>query len=121
MRVYHTIPTSGDGSSGTNYDETTYGYDSLKRRNREVSPGGTITRWVRDVRDNVTAMFVGTNDTGATAADPTGGGATGNNMVQINASQYDNGDDDGDNNLTQQTAYVDDSHTRGDFVRLRLA
>ncbi len=40
--VYHTIPASGVGASGVNYNETTYGYDSLKRRNREVSQGGTI-------------------------------------------------------------------------------
>ena len=28
-RVYHTIPASGDGSAGTNYDETTFGYDFM--------------------------------------------------------------------------------------------
>ncbi|WP_202617519.1 hypothetical protein, partial [Roseimaritima sediminicola] len=72
MRVYHTIPASGIGTSGTNYDQTTYGYDSLKRRNREVSPGGTITRTVFDVRDQPVGIYVGTDDTGATATDPTG-------------------------------------------------
>jgi RHS repeat-associated protein len=112
MRVYHTIPASGSGTSGVNYNETTYGYDSLKRRNREVSPGGTITRWVHDVRDNVISTYVGTNDNGATASDPTGGGASGNNMIQLNAMQYDDGDDQGDNNLTQQTQYVDATTTR---------
>uniref|UniRef100_UPI0035694D90 hypothetical protein n=1 Tax=Novipirellula sp. TaxID=2795430 RepID=UPI0035694D90 len=111
-RVYHTIPASGEGASGTNYDQTTYGYDSLKRRNLEISPGGTITRSVYDVRDNVVATYVGTDDTGATASDPTGGGAAGNNMVQISAFQFDSGDDQGDNNLTRQTSYVDNASSR---------
>jgi len=49
-RVYHTIPESGDGSAGTNYDETMYGYDALGRQNMVRSPGGTITRTVFDRR-----------------------------------------------------------------------
>ena len=55
---------------------------------------------------------MGTNDTGATESDPTGGGATGNNMVQVSQNQFDGGADGGDNNLTQATAYVDGSTTR---------
>ena len=34
-RVYHTIPASGDGSSGTNYDQTDYGW----------GPGGPRAAW----------------------------------------------------------------------------
>ena len=49
-RVYHTIPSSGEGSEGTNYDQTQFGYDCQKRRNRQVTPGGTITRTVFDAR-----------------------------------------------------------------------
>ena len=105
-RVYHTIPTSGAGSSGTNYDETVYGYDSSKRQNRQVTPGGTITRTVFDARGNPWKTFVGTNDTGATESDPTGGGAVGNNMVQVAELEYDDGVAGGDNHLTQQTQYV---------------
>ena len=107
---YHTIPTSGSGSSGTN-DETV-GYDSSKRQNRQVTPGGTITRTVFDARRNSWKTFVGTNDTGATQNDPTGGGAVGNNMVQVSQQQFDGGADGGDNNLTQVTQYVDGSTTR---------
>ena len=81
LRVYHTITASGAGISGVNYSETTYGYDSLKRRNRVVSPGSTSTRVVHDVRDNVIGTYVGTNDTGATANNPTAGGSGGNNMI----------------------------------------
>ena len=112
LRVYHTIPASGVGTSGVNYNETTYGYDSLKRRNRVVSPGGTITRLVHDVRDNVIGTYVGTNDTGATASNPTAGGSGGNTMIQLTASQFDGNADRGDNNLTQQTVFVDASTTR---------
>src|SRR5262249_8357704 len=73
---------------------------------------GTITRTVFDVRDNATQVWVGTNDTGATDSDPSGGGATGNNMVQVTANQHDYGQAGGDNNLTQTTQYVDGSTTR---------
>ncbi|QDU01709.1 tRNA3(Ser)-specific nuclease WapA precursor [Gimesia chilikensis] len=111
-RVYHTIPTSGSGSSETNYDQTNYGYDSMKRQNRTETPGGTITFNVLDVRGNVIKTFVGTDDTGATSQDPTGGGAVGNNMVQVSGFEYDEGTAGGDNNLTQQTAYAAASDTR---------
>ena len=30
QRVYHTIPASGEGDSGTNYDETDFGYDVME-------------------------------------------------------------------------------------------
>src|SRR5690606_33262715 len=81
QRQYHTIPTSGEGVAGTNYDETVIGYDVMKRQNRRVTPGGTINRIVFDARGNPWKMYTGTDDTGATDSDPTGGGATGNNMV----------------------------------------
>lgn len=110
-RVYHTIPASGTGSPGTNYDETVFGYDSLKRRNRHVTPGGTITRIVFDILGRPQKMYVGTNDNGATASDPTGGGATGNNMVLVTEHQYDGGGV-GDGNLTQTKQWVDASTSR---------
>ncbi|MEP3896377.1 MAG: RHS repeat-associated core domain-containing protein [Rhodopirellula bahusiensis] len=97
MRVYHAIPSSGEGSSGTNYDQTTYGYDSRKRLDLVTSPGGTVTRSTLDVRSNVVATHIGTSD---------------ENMVQVSASVYDEGNDGGDNNLTSQTAYVDGLNTR---------
>ncbi|WP_430453465.1 RHS repeat-associated core domain-containing protein [Rhodopirellula europaea] len=112
QRVYHTIPGSGEGSSGTNYDETQFGYDSLKRRNRTVTPGGTIRSMVFDVRGQQVAMYAGTDDTGATAGDPTGGGAVGNDMVLMSEQQYDSGTDGGDGLLTRTTQHVDDSTIR---------
>lgn len=111
-RVYHMIPTSGTGSSGTNYDQSSYGYDNMQRQNRATSPGGTINFAVFDVRNNPSQVYMGTDDTGATQQDPTEGGATGNNMVLVSQLRYDNGVDGGDNNLTSQTLYVDSSNTR---------
>jgi RHS repeat-associated protein len=112
QRVYKLIPTSGSGVSGTNYNETDFGLDVMKRRNRVVTPGGTITRTVFDARNNPTQVWAGTNDTGATDSDPSGGGAPGNNMVQVTANLYDNGLAGGDNNLTQVTQYVDATAAR---------
>ena len=43
QRLYHTIPASGEGSSGTHYDQTSYGYDLIQRQNRVVMAGGTIS------------------------------------------------------------------------------
>ena len=51
-------------------------------------------------------------DTGATADDPTGGGAEGNNMVLVKENLYDSGSDGGDGNLTKETKHVDGSTTR---------
>lgn len=110
-RAYHLIPSSGEGSSGTNYDQTDYGYDAMDRQNRVETPGGTITRTVYDVRGLVVERWVGTNDTGATDNNPAGSGAP-NNMVKVQSNVYDNGESGGDGNLTSQTAYVNDSATR---------
>ncbi|MBC8873387.1 MAG: RHS repeat-associated core domain-containing protein [Planctomycetes bacterium] len=111
-RVYHTIPASGEGGSGTNYDQTDFEYNASRIMNRQKTPGGTITFTVFDVRGNPTKVYVGTDDTGATTGDPTGGGATGNNMVLVTENEYDNAADGGDGNLTKQTQHVDASTTR---------
>jgi RHS repeat-associated protein len=106
QRVYKLIPTSGIGANGTNYDETDFGYDVMKRKNREVTPGGTITRTVFDAPGRPIATWVGTNDTGATSSNPAGSGAP-NNMVQITGLVYDSGLAGGDSNVTQRTDFVD--------------
>lgn len=111
-RVYKLIPTSGDGTSGLNYDEVDFGYDIMKRLYRTVTPGGTITDLVFDPRGLVLGAWIGTKDDGATPTDPTGGGAPGNNMVQVVGGVYDGGVDGGDGNLTQLTQYVDGTTTR---------
>jgi len=110
--VYHTIPASGEGDEGTNYDHTDFHYNASGIMNRQETPGGTITFTVFDVRHNPTKVYVGTDDTGATSDDPTGGGATGNNMVLVTENEYDSAGDGGDGNLTKQTQHVNATTTR---------
>ena len=123
QRTYFLIPTTtGDtGTVGVNYSETIYGYDQLERRNRVKVSGGTatgtstvytITRTLWTAPQRAASVWVGTNDNGATDSDPTGGGATGNNMVIVTENVYDDGNAVQDGNLTQQTDYV--SSTSGD-------
>ena len=102
----------GQGAVGINFDETLLGYDLIGRTNRVVDPTGTIDRTVYDVRGLATANWSGTNDNCATDFDPTGGGATGNNMVRLGGMEYDNGTAGGDGNLTTQTDYVDATTVR---------
>jgi hypothetical protein len=111
-RGYHTIPASGEGQSGTHYDQTDFQHKSPQIMNWRKTPGGTITFKVFDARGNPTKVYVGTDDTGATVGDLTGGGAQGNNMVLVTENQYDGGSVGGDGNLTQQTQHVDASTTR---------
>lgn len=110
--VYHTIPSSGGGSSGTNYDQTDFGYDALGRTNYVKSAAGTITRTVYDPRGLVLSTWVGTNDTGATNSDPTGGSASGNTMQPVTLNTYDTDAYGSSNNsldglLTKVTSPVD--------------
>ena len=104
QRVYFSIPTSGDGVKGIHYLETTVGYDSMNRQHKTVSADGTITRTVINPRDQVVSTWIGTDDTGATDTDPTG--TSGNNMVQLTATQYDSGLEGGNGLVTQSTQMV---------------
>jgi len=106
-RVYHDVPAIGEGKRGVNYGETKFGYDSMGRQVRQASPGGTITRVVYDARALVASRWTGTNDNGATNSDPSGGGATGNNMVEVVSYEYDDGNFDGLGLLTKETRAVD--------------
>ena len=92
------------GSAGTNYLRTTYGYDWRGRQARVTAPDGTITQTVYDGLGRVVSVWKGTNNTGWTQTDPSGGGATGNNMMEVSSNVYDNGTV-GDSNLTASTQY----------------
>ena len=111
-RTYFLIPNSGQGAEGTHYNTTTFGYDLMNRQNKVQSPGGTIIRTVYDVRSLATKVYVGTNDASATDSDPTGGGAAGNNMVQVSASVYDGGSAGKNGDLTTATVYAASGDTR---------
>jgi YD repeat-containing protein len=81
--VYHDIPTSttadpdedkfigeeytaASDPTDKNYTVTRFGYDSVGRQNRVVSPGGTITRTVYDGFGRAVETFVGTDDAAST-------------------------------------------------------
>ncbi len=112
-RAYFAIPTTdGDqGNATDNYSETLYGYDLLGRRTRIKSPGGTITRFVYHVKGWLLERWVGTDDTGATDANPAGAGAP-NNMVKVAAYEYDGNVDKKEGLLTKKTLQVDAANTR---------
>ena len=94
------------GSQGANYDRTTLGYDQRGRNNRFVDATGTVYRTLYDGLGRPASTWVGTNDAGATNADPQSGG--GNNMLRLTTSVYDGGGV-GDDNLTRFVTHVDAS------------
>ena len=89
-----------------------FGYGDMSHRTWVKRPGGTINFSLFDDRGLVTSVYVGTNATGATQDDPTGGGAAGNNMVLVTQNEYDNGVAGRDGNLTSTWAWVDGSTNR---------
>jgi RHS repeat-associated protein len=88
------------GSLGQQFLRTEYEYQGRGLLKRVQSSDGTIRWTVYDGLNRVVSRWTGTNDTGATNADPTGGGASGNNMVKTAQYAYDAGGI-GDGNLTQ--------------------
>jgi RHS repeat-associated protein len=92
------------GTQNTNYYSTLTDYNPRGLVKRTQLPTGTINWTVYDGLKRVVSSWVGTNDNGATNSDPTGGGATGNNMVKVSDNVYDGGGV-GDGNLTQTTSY----------------
>ena len=107
QRVYFTVPASGAGTAVANFDPTVFGYDDSGRRTRVKEAHGTIYRTGYDLRGQVTARWIGTNDSSFA-----GGEASGtDNMVQTEAMVYDSGADDGNGYLTTGTLYVVDGTT----------
>lgn len=119
--AYHTIPSSDRevdqnpvlGFKNDHFLETGYGYDVQDRRNKTVSPGGTITRVVLNARSLVTEQWIGTDDIGATDMNPAGSGpSSGNNMVRVLINTYNNGQVDNAGSLVQELRPFSD--TSGD-------
>ncbi len=95
QRVYFDIPSSGIGSSGTNYNETQFGYNSMLMPNKVKSPGGTITKTSYTPNGWVSAVHVGTDDSGSGS----------DNMRQVQEREYDGNVAGGDGNLTLLKLY----------------
>ena len=123
-RQYARIPSSSrevdehpvEGLEILDYLESQFGYDEMDRRNKSGSPGGTITRMVFDARSLRIEEWVGTDDSGATTADPSGNGAAGNNMKMVLANEYDDGQFGNPGNLIQETRPVDGTPTNDRVV-----
>jgi RHS repeat-associated protein len=77
------------GTLNTNRYRTEYLYDYQGRPSRVKNAVGTIRRTVRDGFGREVGEWIGTDDTGASHQDPTGGGASGNNMMRWQESAYD--------------------------------
>ncbi len=87
--TYSTSPNLG--TENVNFYRTRYAYSANGLLNRIQFPTGTIQRTVYDSHKRLVSEWIGTNDNGATDSDPTGGGASGNNMKQIAGNVYDGG------------------------------
>jgi hypothetical protein len=111
-RVYHDIPASGDGTEIVNYGESHFAYDAAGRLIQNTSPAGTISRSVFNTRGLQTALWIGTDATGARDADPKAGGSSENDLVIVESRQYDRGLPGGDGLLTQSLGFVNASQVR---------
>ncbi len=147
---YFLIPASGDGTEGTHYHETTFGYDACGRQNKQQTPGGTITRSVFDQSNRPVCVYVGTDDSGASDLDPTAGrepcseayvpssgssssssssssGPSSNNMVLVSEYVYHEPSGctgcggGGGSQLAATVQHIDRDHLPPDRVPLRLA
>ena len=61
-RVYTTIPLTGDGVQGKNYDETVYLYDAFGRQDQTIAPNGLITKQKLDWHGNALEIWQGANE-----------------------------------------------------------
>jgi RHS repeat-associated protein len=69
-RVYYNIPTSGEGSTFSNFTQTAYLYDSMGRQATVTTPGGTQTTTTFDARDLPLTVSVGVNPAAYLQAPP---------------------------------------------------
>ena len=84
------LATPGNAAEGIHYYVQSGGtYDVQGRMVLGEDVLGNVTATVYDDDGRPIQTWVGTDATGATAQDPSGGGAAGNNMVQIGGSIYD--------------------------------
>ena len=100
------------GTEEVNFYRTSFGYDTRGRKNRVVDASGTINRTVFDGLNRPVSTWIGTNDAGATHANPQGSGGA-NDMLPLTESTYDAGGV-GDSNLTKLVTHInaDAAHDR---------
>ncbi|MCP3935871.1 MAG: hypothetical protein GY708_10920, partial [Actinomycetia bacterium] len=106
-RPYFDVPTSGNGSDGTNYDASFFAYDDEGRQHRIEEPSGTLRRTTYDALGRVASRLIGKNDNGYADGDLLGPA----DMVTTELLEYDSDADDGNGYLTKRTLRVQDSST----------
>jgi RHS repeat-associated protein len=109
--VYFSVPSGGSwpGSSSSNYDPVTFGYDGMGRRWRTKNPAGDITRVTYDSLGRATERWAGTNDHSFT-----GGEASGtDNMVKLETFVYDGGASGGNSHVTARNLDPDGDWSGG--------
>jgi RHS repeat-associated protein len=107
-RAYFTLPASGAGSAGTNYDPTVYGYDDMGRTRRVKSAAGTITRTTYDAIGRRSGTWIGTNDhLNSTFPDSDRESSGTDNMVETERLVYDGGTDKGNSLVTSRKVDAD--------------
>lgn len=114
-RVYHSVPTSGEGSLGTNYDSTIHAYNDSGRRIRTKLPDGTIFRFAYDERGRAYQLWEGTNDSSFPSGEPSGT----DDMVKLEELEHDDGSSNGNNWVTKHTAFVQSSATNARETRYK--
>ena len=61
-RVYTTIPKTGEGVQGKNYEETTFLRDEFGRQNLTIAPNGLITKRKQNWRDHTVEVWQGSDE-----------------------------------------------------------
>lgn len=104
-RQYSVVPSSGAGSSGTNYDATTFAYSDSGRRWRTKYATGTVRRTVYDGLGRSSESWIGTNDSNWSSY---GGDSSGTDtMTKTDTVEYDGGNPKGNSFVTSRTVDPD--------------
>ncbi|MCC6228391.1 MAG: hypothetical protein IT432_04100 [Phycisphaerales bacterium] len=106
-RAYFTIPSAANIDVTTNFDATTYAYDSMGRRIRVKDPTATITRTAFDAIGRATESWIGTNDHDFAQGESSGT----DNMTKVSVTVFDSGNDKGNSSVTSRKADPDGDWT----------
>ncbi|MFO0834397.1 MAG: RHS repeat-associated core domain-containing protein [Phycisphaerales bacterium] len=106
-RAYFTVPSAANIDVTTNFDATTYAYDTMGRRIRVKDPTATITRTTFDALGRATESWIGTNDHDFDQGESSGT----DNMTKVSVTVFDSGNDKGNSYLTSRNADPDGDWT----------
>jgi RHS repeat-associated protein len=90
LLVWQDAYSNAAAQTGAYRTEHLYDTAGMGRRVRTKNPVGTKTRWTYDGFGRERAVWVGTDDSGATDADPSGAGHPENDMTKVEEYFWDN-------------------------------